>query len=70
MKIGDGQGDRRADAEFQRARIVVADRKMALAPILGIDPLFDRIHEDSVAVVFRRRGEGKTVAMASRARGR
>ena len=70
LKIWDGQSDRWADPEFQKARIIIADRKMALAPILSLDPHFDRIYEDSVAVVFRRRGEGKTVAMASRARGR
>ena len=50
-----GKGYRWSDPEFQMARIIVADRTTALAEILRLDPEFERIYDDPVAVVFRSR---------------
>jgi hypothetical protein len=49
------KGYRCSDPEFQAARIIVAERTTALAEVLRLDPLFERIYDDSVAVVFRSR---------------
>lgn len=50
-----GKGYRWSDPEFQTARTIVADRTTALAEILRLDGRFERIYDDSVAVVFRSR---------------
>lgn len=50
-----GRSYRWADPEFQTARIIIADRTTALAAILQLDPQFERVYDDSVAVVFRSR---------------
>jgi hypothetical protein len=55
-----GKGYRWSDPEFQAARIVVADRTTALAEILRLDPQFERIYDDSVAVVFRSRAPAES----------
>ena len=55
-----GRADRWADPEFQAARIIVADRKIALAEILRLDQRFELIHEDPVAVIFRSRAGKET----------
>ena len=55
-----GRGDRWSDPEFQAARIIVADRTTALAAIVRLDPKFELLHEDAVAVVFRSRADGES----------
>ncbi len=54
-KTWSGRSDPCADPEFLTARIIVADRTTALAKILRVDPRFEPIHEDPVAVIFRPR---------------
>ncbi len=59
-RIWSGRCYRWTDSEFQTARIIVADRTTALAAILRLDPLFEPVHEDHVAVVFRSRARAES----------
>ena len=54
-KTWSGRSEPGADPEFLTARIIVADRTTALAEILRVDPCFEAIHEDALAVIFRPR---------------
>ena len=43
------------DRELRRANLVIANRKLPLTSVLRLDPEFEIVHEDDVAIVFVRR---------------
>jgi hypothetical protein len=49
-----------ADPQLREANIVIASRKLPLTSVLRLDPRFEIVHEDDVAVVFLRRATSST----------
>lgn len=54
LKTWKGQGDWASDPELSAAGVVLAERDFALTQLLRLDPRFELVYEDNIAVVFVR----------------
>ena len=54
LGVWNGKHDWASDPELSTARLVVAERDRSLTQLLRLDPHFELVYEDNVAVVFIR----------------
>lgn len=65
LKTWEGEEGWDSDPELTTARLVIANKKRALASLLRLDPRFELVYEDKVAAVFTARSPSQTQSTAS-----
>jgi hypothetical protein len=56
--VWNGQPEWASDTELNAAGVVIAQRNFALTQLLRLDPRFQVVYEDQVAVVFIAKTKG------------